>query len=516
MSSSDSNDQRQKKDAERILDLVSGAELVQGEDGTPYIEFQQSEGRQLCPTESNEAASVLQEKYFEKYQTFLERKKIDLAISHLSFLARRKPKTKIYTRIAKVNDTVYVDLGNTRREFVRITPDGWSVEHSPPIKFIRPTGMAELPPPTRGGTIQCLEPLLNFEGSEDFHLFLSYILGALVPSKEFAILILQGPQGSAKSTTSELVKELIDPGKPVLRSFPRTEQEIFIAAKNSHLIAFDNLSGLSATASDSICKIATGCGISSRKLYTNYEEVFVELSRPMIINGIDCLSSRPDLADRAVVIHLPKVSEARRMLSSTFWSQFFNLRPSILGCLYDAVSKALRDRASLNLAEKPRMADFAVTACAGLQAFGYAAESTISVLLRNRKDVAQDSVEQSVLGQAIREFSVDHLYWRGTSSELFAKLFIQISDGERRNAFLLRSPSYLSRELNRLAPALRLEGIEVDSVRTSKRREIVIARKDASPLSQMSLFSQRREPPMTQVTEMTGQSERKEVDRDLI
>jgi hypothetical protein len=75
-----------------------------------------------------------------------------------------------------------------------------------------------------------------------------------------------------------------------------------IAAKNSHLLAFDNLSGLTAWLSDALCRLATGGSFAVRQLYTDDEEVLFEATRPILMNGIEDVISRPDLADRAIVV----------------------------------------------------------------------------------------------------------------------------------------------------------------------------------------------------------------------
>jgi hypothetical protein len=73
-----------------------------------------------------------------------------------------------------------------------------------------------------------------------------------------------------------------------------------ITANNGHVLAFDNLSGLQAWLSDALCRLASGGSFAVRKLYTNDEEILFQAARPMILNGIEEVISRPDLADRAV------------------------------------------------------------------------------------------------------------------------------------------------------------------------------------------------------------------------
>jgi hypothetical protein len=64
-------------------------------------------------------------------------------------------------------------------------------------------------------------------------------------------LAIAGEQGSAKTVLSKLLRALIDPSVAPVRALPRDERELFIAASNGHVLAFDNLSGLPPWLSDS-------------------------------------------------------------------------------------------------------------------------------------------------------------------------------------------------------------------------------------------------------------------------
>ena len=101
------------------------------------------------------------------------------------------------------------------------------------------------------------------------------------------MLVLSGEQGSAKSTFSGILRALVDPNTAPLRALPREDRDLFIAATNGHVLAFDNVSGLPAWLSDTLCRLATGGGFAVRQLYTDQDEVLFDATRPMILNGIE-------------------------------------------------------------------------------------------------------------------------------------------------------------------------------------------------------------------------------------
>ena len=122
---------------------------------------------------------------------------------------------------------------------------------------------------------------------------------------------------------------------------PREDRDLFIAASNGHVLAFDNVSGLPAWISDTLCRLATGGGFAVRQLYSDQDEVLFDAARPVILNGIEDIVTRPDLADRAVFLTLEPIPEERRRPEQELWAAFEAERPRILGVLLDAVAKGL-------------------------------------------------------------------------------------------------------------------------------------------------------------------------------
>jgi hypothetical protein len=149
--------------------------------------------------------------------------------------------------------------------------------------------------------------------------------------------VLSGEQGSAKSTFTEILRALIDPNVPPLRALPREDRDLFIAAANGFLLAFDNVSGLPFWMSDTLCRLATGGGFATRQLFTDQDEVLFDVVRPMILNGIEDVVTRPDLASRAVFQTLEPIPEEDRRPVAEVWAEFERERPAIFGALLDAL-----------------------------------------------------------------------------------------------------------------------------------------------------------------------------------
>ena len=123
---------------------------------------------------------------------------------------------------------------------------------------------------------------------------------------------------------------------------------------------FDNLSGMPVWLSDALCRLASGGSFAD----TDDEEVLFEAARPILLNGIEEVISRPDLCDRAIFLTLAPIGEAQRHPESQLWRKFEIARPHMLGALLDAAVHCLRTLGRVHLERLPRMADFALWAVA--------------------------------------------------------------------------------------------------------------------------------------------------------
>ena len=210
-----------------------------------------------------------------------------------------------------------------------------------------------------------MRSFLNVQSDADFVLVVAWALACLRNRGPYPVIVLSGEQGSAKSTFSAILRALLDPNTAPLRALPREDRDLFIAASNGHVLAFDNVSGLPAWISDTLCRLATGGGFAVRQLYTDQDEVLFDAARPVILNGIEDIVTRPDLADRAVFLTLEPIPEERRRPEAELWAAFEAERPRILGVLLDAVVEGLKRLPETQLPKLPRMADFALwaTAC---------------------------------------------------------------------------------------------------------------------------------------------------------
>ena len=246
-----------------------------------------------------------------------------------------------------------------------------------------------------------------------------------------------------------------------LGSPPREERDLLVAARNSWVIAFDNLSGIKEWLADALCRIATGGGSSARQLYTDSEEVLFEAMRPVVLNGIPDLATRPDLADRAIILKLPTIHETERRTEAALWAEFDDSSGNILGFLLDAVSTALKRRDDVRLDQIPRMGDFCIWAEAAGPAFGWHPGEFTEAYQDNRDTAISMTVTADVVAETILAMVEEAKEWHGTASELLEKLNLRAYDQIKRSDQWPKAPNALSNRLRRAAPGLRAMGLEV-------------------------------------------------------
>jgi energy-coupling factor transporter ATP-binding protein EcfA2 len=389
------------------------------------------------------------------------------------------PSYPVHVRLAEKNGKIYLDLGSDRFEVVEITRSGWRViDDQNIVKFRRPSGLAALPYPKEDGKIEALKRYVNLSNTADWPLIVGFILGCFHPVGPYPILAVTGEQGSAKSTLLKVIKSITDPSTAPLRSTPKELRDLAISANNTWTLAFDNLSDIPVWLSDGLCRLSTGGGFATRTLYSDDEETIFDSKRPVLVNCIDNVIRRHDLADRAIIVELGVIPAENRIPESKFWADFNEDAPEIMGAILAAVSCALRNVDAVQLRSYPRMADFAKWITAAESSLGWKPETFLTSYLGNRQEVTSLTLEADLVGTTVKTFMEERTSWEGTASDLMHALE-KIADERTKNMHgWPKGAHILSGRLKRSAPSLRATGIDVafpgEGSRGKKGRQIVI------------------------------------------
>lgn len=463
---------------DRLLAMASGcAELFHDPSGQAFATVEVEGRRETWPVPSKSFAAWLAFSYYSAEQRHVGRSAMDEVQDALAAIARFKGERRpVWLRLGRPSpherNAFYLDLSDLDRRVVRIDASGWEVLSDYPVKFRRHGFQEALPEPERGGSLEEMRPFVNVASGDDWLLLQAWILTAFHPGIEYPVLGLHGEQGSAKSTTARVIRDLVDPSVSPLRALPSDRRDLAVSAKHNWLLVFDNLSGLSGDASDRLCVLSTGGGYSVRRNYTDDEESIFDARRPMILTGIGELASREDLLDRSLLLTLPAIPDDRRTTEAELWDRFRECRGRILGALLDAVVAGLRGWDAVSMQRTPRMAGFARWATALEPALGVEPGAFMDAYERKRGESAEVALEASAIAPYLRQIAaeawIDPLTGRedggfeGTASALQSRLFEIARDEDRRRRDWPKGPKQVSEAVQRLAPALRNTGIVVE------------------------------------------------------
>jgi len=458
------NDNERKSQATILVELAARATLFHDSDGNGYARLTVGNHYENWPIRSRGFKDWLSHGFYLREGRAPNVTAVNDGLATISGQARFEgSECEVATRIASHGGAIYLDLCDDAWRAVEIDATGWRTVTDPPVRFIRSRGMLPLPQPEHGDA-ELIWHYVNVCDA-DKPLVRGWLDAALRPTGPYPILVLQGEQGTGKSTQAKVLRSLVDPSRAPLRTAPKDERDLMIAGRNGWIIALDNLSGLPSWVSDSLCRIATGGGFATRELYSDADEVLIDIQRPIVLNGIDDIATRQDLIDRALIVNLDPIPESQRVEESRFWAEFNRARPQILGACLDRISRAIRDIDHVQLDHLPRMADFARWAHAA-----GGGDKFMATYRANRQDAIAAGLEGSPVAQAIRRLVDDRESFSDTATVLLTELERYADRSHLTLRSWPKSARSLSSQLRRLATALRAVGIEATTDRVGKNR----------------------------------------------
>ena len=371
----------------------------------------------------------------------------------LDGFAREEQPIDVHLRTAAVGDEVYIDVGDPEHSALRVVADGWSVVDSGvPVRFRRTRLTGELPLPMRDGSIDDLWTILNVD-ENDRVLVLAYMVAALIqPDAPHPVLTFFAEQGSGKTSATRRIVDLVDPSPVPLRKPPRDPESWIVAAAGSWVVALDNLSVVQDWFSDALCRACTGDGDVRRQLYTDAGLAVVRFRRCIIANGIDVGALRGDLSERLLSIPLHPIAPTKRLQESDIEHRWREMRPRVFGALLDLCVEVMAVMPEVEIAEVPRMADFATVSSAvdrvlrteGLKRYMHRTDSA-----------AADSLSADPFIVRMREVITEP--FTGTGGELLARVQPLLVGAQRPRGWP-RTGRDVTTSLKRNAPALRTCG----------------------------------------------------------
>lgn len=445
------NDSMQKMTVQSLIKLFSDEFTAwRTTDGAVYATSKEG---QVCPLNDPAMMGMAAKAAGDAYWT---KKVWDDAILWLFSQAQKEPPREAHLRIASKGGDLFYDGGS---ELVKFSGGKWaSLKRTDGPSFIK--GAGSLPQvkaeQSDASFVDMLGTFLHVPRTTLLQLT-GWLVGCFQSGGPYPILMLNGEQGSAKSTTTRLLRRLVDPHALDMRDPSLDDRGFVAAARNSFVLAFDNVSYMPNKMSDLLCRVATGtAALGTRQLYTDHAEAAFTVLRPVILNGIPEVVQREDFASRTITITLPTIPNEKRRDDAEFWKSFEAVHSRLQGALYSMVAKAHAERDLNPLTDRPRLVGFLQWSAAAfspedrtayLNAFAQAQAEGEAALLE------QDLFLQGIIAmmQSKKEFT-------GSIFQLFQAISTHVPMGFSKD-HLPNTPKGVHERIKRGAPILRRAGI---------------------------------------------------------
>jgi hypothetical protein len=346
--------------ADLVFPIIGGCRLYVDDTGAAYVWI--ADKLQPLDAKNRELNECITYQCRETTGKFPSKEAVNTAISYYCEKARRDGEAlELFNRLGEKKELFYYDLLNGRS--VEIRPKSWRIIDSP-VMFRRWSHQLAQPLPKKNG-----DPWRFFEFCrlpEDLQLLaLVTICTCFIPRINHPAIHWTGPQGSGKSTASKLLKLLVDPSAVVLSSMPRKPEDLDLCLFRYHVLALDNLSGISADVADRLCSFITGGAIEKRTLHTDLETTVLKSNAIITFSSITSLTDRPDFHERTIKLTLEALEKKGRRGDKGLLKRFNEAVPDILGGVFTLISKAMTIVADVenhmeDIGAVCRMSDFSV------------------------------------------------------------------------------------------------------------------------------------------------------------
>jgi len=458
-----------------LIEMAQHLELFHDAYSTGYAIVVKDGVRHVFEIRSKAFKEYLSLRYYRAFCRGVSSKGMQDAIDTIDSRARFDgDERETYVRVAAIKtidettiNKIYLDLCDSAWRVVEITPSGWQLLNQSPVMFIRNKNMRALPAPMCDGSVESLRKFVNVT-DEQWPLIYAWLLAALRGCKPFPVLVLQAEQGCGKSTSSQAIKDMIDPAAASLLSPPRDVDDLRVNSLNAYVLAYDNLSGLRNDISDALCRTSTGGSNPKRKLFTDSEQESADQVRPVIVNGIDDIAVRSDFSSRVLQADLPLLPDKSKAGEEGLWGEYYRERPMILGALLDMTAAAMRGFAAEPISPNGRFKD--------LQRWVAAAErgtdmpqGFMNAYKAGTDNAVIHAVEASAFASAILRLVEQRGKWSGTATELLNELDDKVDDRTRKSRGWPQTSRAVKNAVARAAPNLRVVGVECAHKKSGSR-----------------------------------------------
>lgn len=374
------------------------------------------------------------------------------------------PLIDVFIRKAgSLTSDIEYDLLTPEAQVVRVTKNGWCVTTDSKNMFLRPPEALPqaIPQRTTDNLTDLLRPFVNLTG-DDLVLFAVWLVQNFCDGNRNALLLM-AEKGSGKSSSARIIRRILDPSLLDITPFPSKIDDLLVILGNTQLICFDNVGEISKDQSDVLCSAITSSTTAKRTLFSDCSLTLQKLRNVVVLNGISVAPKESDLAERFLMLTLKKITGKNMRPEREFWADFDSKLPSILGAIFDILSRAMRCAENYTIDEDlPRMADSFVDMSIIAQAMGLPSEEFRRIYDANVAKLKKARADTPLI-EAIREYmhgpGAGKRVFEGTASQVYKAIKSNYSGN---HSLLPGSASHFSRKLDGEHDSLKAAGFRAN------------------------------------------------------
>ncbi len=395
--------------------------------------------------------------------------------------SKQKFETHLRSWLDKESKSLHYDLVSSDWKSVEIAKEGWKVVDNTADHFIRYSHMLAQVEPVRDYDNDVLDRLagsFNLKDASSKLLFKVYMVSLFIPDFPHPMLVVHGDHGSAKSSFMKMIKQMVDPSSVPLLKFPKDDRSAMLAFLQNYLVYFDNMTDVHKEQSDDLCRAVTGDGQFHRKLFEDETSKTYSYIRNIGMNGINNPAINPDLLDRVLSIELERIPSDKLLTEARLWSTINELKPKVLGYVFDTLAKALQIVDTVKIKRSHRLADFVEWGEAISRALGYADDLFVSKYAENAQLQVLSAIDSNIIASLMVKFVHS---WSDSEKEFTAeglltelKAFAEESRIEYDSKHFPKTPNVLARRINIVKATLQDYGIRIEKYRKADSKSIKI------------------------------------------
>jgi MoxR-like ATPase len=463
------NASKSKRRPVTLIHLLEKNEVIYVKDEleNPFLQIPTSSGQMVTlPLWSNELMINLSGRYYKEIGDTLSKTQLTEALSAIEYRCMEGNIIHPIIRMGRLEDAIYIDH-KCKGDRCLVLRGGKVTEGYLPTGhyFQRSSHMQPYGPidfTNSGQGLSELTRLMNIADHGDFRQLMSvWITSIFIPSIPQPILILIGPQGTGKSTTFKIIREITDPSSVRHLAPPKDTRDLVVQMNENYVVLYDNVSRI-GNMSDDYCRAITGEHMMVRDLYTTAGSRTFSYQRVIGFNGIDVPVGQSDLLDRVLIVEAEYIPEEKRLLESCVWSHFEALKPLVIGEMLTTVSRAID--MPLRTKNLPRMADWAAWGANIAEITGIDPDSFLAAYSNRIAEAREVGLNSNLFVHLVKELVLKnaHPEWKVRATDLLTMVTEIAQNNQldyRRDDSWPHQPAWVTRRLKLASEDLRHAGI---------------------------------------------------------